>query len=263
MKEKDIQIELAVQKEFTHNLDDKPDLDRNENVSKFFRFFYGIDPSKFILPGAILVAAILVSGSIIFYGLNSGSNRTALVKESVVDVSVDDDPVLGDPKAKITLIEFSDFQCPFCRAFWSGAFQQIKSEYIDTGKARLIYRDFPLSFHPGAMPAAEGAECADDQGKFWEMHDKIFEEQAKFGSGTIQFSENDVRKWAGQITGLDMSEWSECFDSNKHASEINKDIADGNLYGVSGTPTVFVNGKPIVGALPFSAFKAEIDKLIK
>lgn len=223
-----------------------------------------LDPSKFILPGAILIAALLISGSIVFYSLNTGGNAgTANIKGEKVDVSVDDDPMLGNPKAKITLVEFSDFQCPFCRSFWGGAFQQIKKEYIDTGKVKFVYRDFPLSFHPGAQPASEGAECADDQGKFWEFHDKIFGEQAKQGGGTIQFSENDVREWASGVSGLDMNKWNECFNSNKYQQEVKKDFDDGSKYGVSGTPTVFINGKPVVGAQPFSAFKAEIDKLLQ
>ena len=245
MEQNEIQVELAVQKE-------------SEGPKNWF------DPSKFILPGAILIAALLISGSIVFYSFNTGGNTgTADIKGVKVDVSVDDDPMLGNPKAKITLVEFSDFQCPFCRTFWSGAYQQIKKEYIDTGKVRFVYRDFPLSFHPGAMPAAQAAQCANEQGKFWETHDKIFGEQAKKGEGTIQFSENDVRKWAGQLPGLDMGKWNECFNSNKYTDEINKDVSDGSAYGVSGTPTVFVNGKPIVGAQPFSAFKAEIDALLK
>ena len=196
------------------------------------------DPSKFILPGAILIAALLISGSLVFYSITMKGDLGAAVagggKNAVVDVSVDDDPMLGNPKAKITLVEFSDFQCPFCRALWSGAFQQIKKEYIDTGKAKLVYRDFPLSFHPGAVPAAEGAQCANDQGKFWEFHDKVFEEQAKQGGGTIQFSENDVSKWAGQVQGLDMGKWAECFASRKYKEEVEKDLQDGTNYGVSG-----------------------------
>lgn len=92
-------------------------------------------------------------------------------------VSTDDDPALGDPNAPVTIIEFSDFECPFCRRFWQETLPQIKAEYIDTGKARFVYRDFPLSMHPGAFPAALAANCANQQGKFWEMHDKIFSEQ--------------------------------------------------------------------------------------
>ncbi|MBI2068541.1 MAG: DsbA family protein [Candidatus Yanofskybacteria bacterium] len=241
----DIQIELAVQKE-------------PESPKNWF------DPSKFILPGAILIAAVLISGSIVFYSFNvRGNAGTADIKGEKVDVSVDDDPMLGNPKAKITLVEFSDFQCPFCRSFWRDTLPLIKSEYIDTGKVRFVYRDFPLSFHPGAMPAAQAAECAREQDKFWEMHDKIFSEQAKQGSGTIQFPETDIKKWASQISGLDLNKWNECIASKKYKSEVEKDLKDGTAYGVSGTPTVFINGKPVVGAQPFSAFKAEIDALLK
>lgn len=244
MEQSETQVELAVSREPVKDPKGKFDL------------------SKLILPGAILISALLISGSVIFYGLNTKGNLGSAVGEKV-KVSVDDDPMLGNPKAKITIVEFSDFQCPFCRSFWGGAFQQIKSEYIDTGKVRFVYRDFPLSFHPAAQPAAEAAQCANDQGKFWEMHDKLFQEQEKKGTGTIQFSGTDIQKWASQISGLDLNKWNECVASNKYKSEIEKDIQDGAAYGVSGTPTLFINGKPIVGAQPFSAFKAEIDQLLK
>lgn len=245
MEQNEIQVELAVSKE---------ESGRDKN---------NFDPSKLILPGAILLSAVLISGSIVFYGIAAKGNLGgAAATGEKVDVSVDDDPMLGNPKAKVTLVEFSDFQCPFCRAFWSGAFQQIKTEYIDTGKVRFVYRDFALSFHAGAIPAAEGAQCANEQGKFWEMHDKIFEGQEKQGSGTIQFGKEDVRKWAGQVQGLDMDNWNECFNSGKYQAEIDADFQDGSKYGVSGTPTIFINGIPVVGAQPFEVFKAEIDKLL-
>ena len=224
-----------------------------------------MNKANLILPGAILIAAILISGSIVFYSFAVKGNLggTATGEKEKVDVSVDDDPMLGNPKAKITLVEFSDFQCPFCRSLWSGAFQQIKKEYIDTGKVRFVYRDFPLSFHPGAVPAAQGAQCANEQDKFWEMHDKIFQEQEKQGEGTVQFSAADISKWAGQVPGLDMNKWNECFNSNKYQAEVAKDLEDGTAYGVSGTPTIFINGSALVGAQPFSAFKAEIDKFLQ
>lgn len=92
-------------------------------------------------------------------------------------VSMDDDPVLGNANAPITIIEFSDYECPFCKRFYDQTFGQIKKDYIDTGKVKFIYRDYPLSFHPGAEPAAQAANCAGEQGKYWEMHDKIFQAQ--------------------------------------------------------------------------------------
>ncbi len=226
------------------------------------------DKTKLILPGAILIAALLVSGSVVFYSLNTGKLGANLKQagDSVVgekvNVSIDDDAVLGNPKAKVTIVEFSDFQCPFCRTFWRDSFQQIKKEYLDTGKARFVYRDFPLSFHPASIPAAQASQCAKDQGKFWEMHDKMFSEQEKQGQGTIQFGVSELKNWASQI-GLDTDKFNQCLDSGKYKSEVEKDFADGSAYGVSGTPTLFINGKPVVGAQPFSVFKAIIDGELK
>jgi len=98
-----------------------------------------------------------------------------------------DGAFIGNPGATVVMLEFSDYQCPFCRAFWRDAFAQIKRDYIDTGKLKFVHRDFPLAFHPAAIPAAEAVECAREQGKFWEMQDKIFSEQDKQGQDTIQF----------------------------------------------------------------------------
>lgn len=222
-----------------------------------------LDWNKFILPGSILIAAILISGALLY--VNNGNQGAGLGQKvgsssgAKVEVSADDDPFLGSAKAKVSVIEFSDFQCPFCRRFWKETLPQIKKEYIDTGKIKFVYRDFPLSFHAGAQAAAEGAECAEEQGKFWEMHDKIFQGQDLKGQGTVDFNISDVKKWAA-ATGVDTAKFNQCLDSGKYSSEVAKDQSDGLAAGVEGTPTIFVNGKPIVGAQPFSAFKVIIDQ---
>lgn len=217
------------------------------------------DKTKLILPGAILLAAILVSASIVFYSVSSGK-LGANIKQAgeKVKVSVDDDPITGNPKAKVTIVEFSDFQCPFCRRFWNDTFSQIKRDYIDTGRVRFVYRDFPLSFHPMSRPSALAAQCAYEQGKFWEMHDKIFGEQEKKDEGTVQFSIQDLKRWASQIN-LNIIQFNQCLDSEKYKTEVENDIADGSSYGVSGTPTLYINGKSIVGAQPYSVFKEAIE----
>jgi protein-disulfide isomerase/plastocyanin len=169
-----------------------------------------------------------------------------------VDVSADDDPVKGDADAPVTIIEFSDFQCPFCSRFYTDALPQIEQEYINTGKVKLVYRDFPLeSIHPQARPAAEAAECADDQGKFWEFHDLLFENQQLL-------SDASYKQWASDL-GLDENVFADCVDSNKHADEVTGDLDDGAAGGVTGTPAFFVNGQLLSGAQPFSAFQVAIE----
>lgn len=245
----EVEVELAVQKEPVH-------------AEEAARPVY----VQFLLPGAILLGALLVSGTLLFTRSGGtaqiGGAGTKNPAEKVeVKVSAGDH-VLGNSNAKVTIVEFSDFQCPFCRSFWSGAFAEIKKNYIDTGKVKFVYKHFPLSFHSGAGPAAEASECAGDQGKFWEFHDKAFEEQAKGGQGTIQFGKPEIVKWA-VATGLNMSQFNECFNSGKYAQRVSDDMAYGTELGVSGTPTSFVNGQRIVGAQPFASFQAVIDGLLK
>ena len=162
-----------------------------------------------------------------------------------------EDKVLGDPDAKVTIVEFSDFECPFCGRFYTQTLPQLKEEYFDTGKVKLVYRDFPLSFHPQAQPAAEAAECANEQDKFWEFHDKIFDNQSSM-------STTNYKQWAADL-GLDTEQFNSCLDDGKYRAEVQADFSAGQAAGVSGTPTFFINGQKIVGAQPFSVFKQIID----
>lgn len=227
--------------------------------------------SIYFIPLSIIIAGAIIGGGLA-YGLANnrtlGSGQQPPTENTqqvagAASVFADDDAYLGKENAPVTIIEFSDFQCPFCRKFWKEILPQIKQAYIDTGKARFVYRDFPLvSIHPGATPAAQGAECAREQGKFWEMHDAIFAQQDKQGGGTIQFTADDVKKWAAGA-GLDMLKFNQCLDSGKYKQEIEKDLADGSAAGVSGTPATFINGRPVSGAQPFAAFKVIIDEELK
>ena len=179
-------------------------------------------------------------------------------------ISADDDPVLGNPDAPITIIEFSDYQCPFCAKFHKDTLPQLKENYIHTGKANFVYRDFPIqSIHPNAVPAALASECADDQDKFWEMHDMIFEDQKVWQGLQVQQSASLFRDYALKM-GLNMGEFDSCMTTGKHLDEISKDLDDGRLYGVSGTPAFFVGNEKIgftqiSGAQPFSSFQRVID----
>lgn len=162
----------------------------------------------------------------------------------------------GSETAPVTIVEFSDYQCPFCRSFYNSTLPQLRREYVDTGKVRFIYKDFPLSFHPQARRYAEAARCAGDQGKYFDMHDKIFQEQEKLGQGTVDVPFD--KQWAADL-GLDTTAFDTCLDSGKYAQAVQQDFADGVAVGVSGTPTFFVNGQQIVGAQPYSVFKQAID----
>lgn len=176
-------------------------------------------------------------------------------KGAPVDASIDDDAMKGDKDAPVTIIEFSDFECSFCGRFSRDTLPQIVSEYVDTGKVRLVYRDFPLDFHQNAKPAALAAECAKEQDgdeAYYEYHDKLYENQTSF-------SIENFKTWAVEL-GLDASQFNECLDSEKYADEVNKDFADGQSYGVSGTPAFFINGRLVSGAQPFSVFKTVIDE---
>lgn len=167
------------------------------------------------------------------------------------DVSIDDDPRLGTSGAIITIIEFSDYECPFC-ADATGSIDRILSEY--EGKILFVYRDFPLEhIHPNAFQAAETAHCAGDQNKYWEMHSLLFANQT-------QLDIDSLKKYASEL-GLNLSQFDKCLDSHKYQEEIRRDIADGLKYQVNGTPTFFINGYRVVGG-SYEQLKSTIDLLL-
>ncbi|MFQ5800857.1 MAG: DsbA family protein [Candidatus Hydrothermarchaeales archaeon] len=175
-------------------------------------------------------------------------------QETTIDMKalIDDDPWAGDKDAEVIIVEFSDFQCPFC-ARAAPTVNQIKKIYGD--KVLFVYRDFPLSsIHPQAQKAAEASQCAFEQDKFWEYHDLLFEKQQDWaGVGVPKFKE-----YAADL-GLDTDQFNGCLDSGKHAQEVTSDLQRGQHLGVTGTPTFFINGKKVVGAQPFSVFQGIID----
>jgi protein-disulfide isomerase len=164
-----------------------------------------------------------------------------------VDVSVDDDPVRGAKDALVTIIEFSDFECPYCRRV-QPTLKRLLKEY--EGQVRLVFRDFPLSIHKNAQKAAEAAQCAGEQDKFWPFHDKLFEQTA--------LSLDDLKKYAGDM-GLDMDKFTTCLDTGKYAQEVAGDMQDGQAVGVNSTPSFFVNGQPLSGAVPYERFQELVD----
>ena len=165
-----------------------------------------------------------------------------------VPVEVGSAPVRGNPNAPVTVVEFSDFQCPYCvRA--RPTVNRVREVYGD--KVRWVFRHFPLDFHAQAEKAGEAAACAGEQGKFWEMHDLLW-------ANSAQLQVADLKAHAATL-GLDAASYGQCLDSGRHAGLVEADLRAGQGYGVSGTPAFFVNGRPLVGAQPFDAFAQVID----
>jgi protein-disulfide isomerase len=167
----------------------------------------------------------------------------------IVQVSADDDPALGPQDAPVLIVEFSDFQCGYCARFATETLNQILDTYGD--QVRFVYRDFPLnSIHTYAQKAAEATECAFEQGKYWEYSDLLWKNQ--------QALDVDSLKGYAQQSGLETGAFNECLDSGRYTSEVQNDLAQGQGYGVTRTPTFFINGRLLVGAKPFSDFQAMI-----
>ncbi|MFH1224005.1 MAG: thioredoxin domain-containing protein [Pseudomonadota bacterium] len=171
-------------------------------------------------------------------------------KGKKINVQISDDDASKGPKnAKVTVVEFSDFQCPFCKkASDNGA--RIMKDYGD--KVRFVFRHFPLSFHENAHKAAQAAACANEQGKFFEMHDKLFE-------NNTALTDADFKKYATELA-LDAKKFEDCLTTGKFKSKIDKDLTDGQKYGISGAPTYFINGYMVVGAVPYDELKKSIDE---
>lgn len=161
-------------------------------------------------------------------------------------------PARGPAGAPIELIEFSDFECPFClRA--NPTVERVLTAYGD--RIRFVYRNYPLSSHPDARPAAEAAQCANEQGKFWPYHDRLFANSGKLSAADLEQAASDL--------GLDRPSFDACLESHKFKERIEADIRDGNAAGVDGTPAFFINGRLVSGAQPFEVFKRVIDEELK
>ncbi|HEU4383664.1 MAG TPA: thioredoxin domain-containing protein [Anaeromyxobacteraceae bacterium] len=159
-----------------------------------------------------------------------------------------DGPSRGSAKAPVTIVEFSDFECPYC-----GRAESVVNQVLETygEKVRLVYRDYPLPFHPNAPKAAEAAHCAGDQGKYWQMHGKLFANQRGLDVGSLKGYAKDL--------GLDSGKFNTCLDSGEKAKVVEAHRKAGDEAGVSGTPAFFVNGVLLSGAQPFEAFKPLVD----
>jgi protein-disulfide isomerase len=196
--------------------------------------------------------------------LNRRPARGGVVTNAPVRASVGDAPMLGSADAPVTIVEFSDYQCPFCQRFFATTLPVLRRDYIDSGKVRYVFRDYPIDqLHPQARKAAEAAHCAGERGKYWEMHDALFR-----NSGALappQLAEH------ARAVGLDGAKFEECLSSGRHSARVQRGLVDGAAAGVQGTPGfvigrtkagVVVEGVPIRGAQSIETFRRIIDQVL-
>lgn len=166
-------------------------------------------------------------------------------------------PFKGNKDAKVTLIEFADFQCPFCEQWFKQVGPSLMKDYVDTGKVKFAFRQYPFLGQESTW-SAEASECANEQGKFWDYHDYLYTHQSAENSGA--FAKDKLIGFAGNISGINIDQFSTCLNSDKYAKQVADDLSAGQKAGVNGTPTAFINGVSIVGAQPYSSFKTLIDQ---
>lgn len=220
-------------------------------------------PNPLMLPISIIIAGALIGGAVLYSNSKGGMvpqpGRPGAGKpvdnEALLKQAREDTRSLGDPAAPVTVVEFADFQCPFCGKFFRESETKIIDQYVKTGKVRFVYRDFAF-LGPESEMAAEASRCAGDQSAFWQYHDYLYTHQQGENQGA--FSSEKLKEFA-VVLKLDAKKFNACLDSHVHREHVQKDLELGRSLGVDGTPSTFVNATFFNGALPFSEFKAAIE----
>ena len=200
-----------------------------------------------LLPVAFLLG---LGGGYLLWGLGTQPVAADQGADRRVTVSTEGDPSIGPQDAPVTIVEFSDYQCTYCHSWYQQTFNQLLTSYPD--QIRFVYRDLPLPMHPEAIPAAEAAHCAGEQDAYWGFHDALFSGQYELGRASYE-------QIAASL-GLDSAAFITCLDDHRYRAEVDEDAADAARVGLNGTPSFVINGRVLVGALPFSEFKAIIDE---
>lgn len=198
----------------------------------------------------ILCVILFGAGMMVGYGLRGEQASGGGSVDAALDESAKDDPALGSADAKVTIVEFADYECGYCRIWYQQVYAPLMAQY--GSRIRFVFRDFPLDFHPNSQPAAEAANCAGAQGRYWEYQDQLW------GTG-VGLDSASLRQYA-QAISLDMGAFDECTSSNRFAEEIRQDVLDGMRKGVNGTPAFLVNDQLVPGMLPFDQFAAIIEQ---
>lgn len=185
---------------------------------------------------------------------------TQLTDDQWKDVLKNPSAQQGNKNAKVTMVEYTDYQCPFCSRYYTDTYGQVKKNFVDTNKVNYIVRDLPLSFHPNSHIAAEAALCAGDQKKYWEMHDQLFGKQAEWSD--LSDPKSKFEDYAKTI-GINSGNFLKCLTDGKFKKDVDDDIALAAKVGANGTPTFIINGKLLVGAQPYAEFEKAINEALK
>jgi len=221
--------------------------------------------NKLLIPSSIVLAAVIIAGAVLYTNMPAspnqpGDNAGKLPANSGDALKVrKDDFILGNPAAKVVLVEYGDFQCPFCGKFFKTTEKQLVDIYIKQGKAVLVWRDFAF-LGEESFRAAEAARCAGEQNKFWEYHDYLFNNQRGENEGA--FADTILKSFAKTLK-LDEDKFNTCFDSGKYRKAVEASGEEGRIMGVNGTPATFVNGQLISGAVSFITFQSAIEAELK
>ena len=251
---------LSVAEYLKREVDDKVATDLTGISPKFKKYydenkdklpeFKGVpyDEAKDRMMAAVRRRVFLIENEELVARLRKEAGVKILLQQPRVEVASVGHPMLGPPNAPVKVVEFGDFQCPYCGRT-EDTLKAMREKYGD--KVQLVFMDFPLSFHAHAMQAARGARCAQEQNKFWQYHDALFADQSKLAP-------DDLKATAKRL-GLNMEKFDACFDSGKYDDAIHQDMAEGSKLNVSGTPTFFIDGRELTGARPLPQFQEIID----
>lgn len=212
-----------------------------------------------------LALAVVVGGGyamsamgFVSLNVNSPTGNAASQPIDPSQISLEGEPVIGDENAPVTLVAYEDFECPVCQQFDSQVYNQLKTEYVDSGQLKIVWKDFPLTrIHPWANIAAETQECVyrQDNDAFWAVKDKIFDNQGQLSTSNAR---SRILDWAAE-EGVNKEDVRACIQSENPSSEVRQDLTEGQSLGVSGTPTVFINGQRIQGLAGYNQYKTVIE----
>lgn len=233
----------------------------------------------YFLPASILIAGVMISGSVIYMvvsknstlsgaGANGkqlaavGANTGAGVASGDISKVGSRDVILGDQNAPVTFIEYGDYQCVFCAKFFQEDQQLLVDNYIKTGKMRMVFRNFQF-LGPESIAAAASAECAKDQSKFWAYHDALYAAEVADGKENNGNLTTDLFTKLAASVGMDTKTFADCVASGKYVNQVAKDTTGAQAAGVNSTPTIYINGQQFLGALPYQQFADAIDAALK